>query len=435
MPGRIWEDVYEFMRILRGKWRTDLKKLLEHGQLTFPRPGEGAVIVSIDRIHIPRLHFAPIPPDADIPNPSENGNEQESGGLDGKGNLGDRGIGRGKGKPGDILGPIKKGDGEGEGQGEGEEGKGAGRGRGGDGINIEISPEELLELLREMLELPWLQPKGSRKIKTEERKYTDIRRQGPRSLLHKRRTMKNSLKRELAGHGELGPEIEMIPIRDDRRFRLPHVIIKPKTNAVVIYMMDVSGSMGIEERKVVRYFCSLCSFWLSWNYDGLVEEWIIHDGEADRVSRDEFFTTYRGGGTIASSAHKLALKIIEEEYPSHDWNIYLVYLSDGFNYTEDDLVCKELIREQFLPMIIGADQGGLYNYSEVDVERWWRQPTTGGPPSSVFSPTGNFGKMIAETFRDQERVSTGMLKKMEQVPDAIKRVFQKKAKKEVTYND
>jgi hypothetical protein len=426
MPGRIWQEVYEFMKILRGHWRTDLKKLLERGQLTFPRPGEGSVVVSVDRIHIPRLHFAPIPFDADLPN---RGDEGEGKGSDES--PGDRGIGRGKGKPGDMLGPVRKGqDGEGDGDGEEGEGKGAGHGRGGEGINVEIPPEELLELLREMLELPWLQPKGSRKIKTEERKYTDIRRQGARSLIHKRRTMKNTMQRELSGKGDSGPEIEMVPIRDDRRYRLPEVIIKPKTNAVVIYMMDVSGSMGMEERKVVRYFCSLCSFWLSWNYDGLVEEWIIHDGEADRVDRDEFFSTYRGGGTVASSAHGLAIKIIEEEYSPSDWNIYLVYLSDGFNYAEDDVACKKLIREQFLPMVTGADMGGLYAYCEVEVERWWRQPTAGSPPSSVFSPSGNFGKMIVEAFRNEERVSVSMLKKMEHVPDAIKHVFQKKQKQE-----
>lgn len=433
MPRRILQDVQEYFNILRGKWRKDLRGLLERGQIELPRPGGGSVIVPVERIHIPRLHFAPIPNDAEIPPEGvQGGGGQGSGqgmgtGGDKPGYVpGDRGVGKGPGKPGTILGPVDRGKGSGDGDGdedEDEDDKSAGTGRGGDNIKIEIPAEELIELFREILELPRIQPKGSKKIKSEEWKYTDIRRQGPRSLLHKRRTMKEAMKRTLAS-GEFDPtkNIQVIPIREDMRYRLPEKVIKPKNNAVIFYMMDVSGSMGAEERRIVRYLCSLSSFWLSWNYDGLEEVWIIHDGEADEVKREEFFNTYRGGGTVASTAHQKMLEIMEERFPSGEWNIYVIYLSDGFNWGDDDAICKKMILEKIVPVV------NLYAYGEVDVSRYY-SPGSSGP----FSFPGSFGKMITQMVGSKELkeinkedyVAIAPLKAMDQVTEAIKKFFGK----------
>lgn len=411
MPGRILQDVREYIEILRGHWRKDLKRLLERGQLVLPRPGEGSVIVPVERIHIPRLRFAAPPEDAELPNEEDGQGKDPSSGQD----PGDRGVGQGKGQPGDILGKKGKGDGEGEGDGEGDE-KSAGQGKGGNSINVEIPPEDLLALLREILELPWIQPKGSKRIKSEEWKFTDITRQGPRSLLHKRRTLKEAIKRTSSQQqGPLSLHKPATMIRDDMRYRIPIKVVKPKNSAVIYYMMDVSGSMGIEERRIVRYLCALCSFWLSWNYDGLEERWIIHDGEADLVSRDEFFGTYRGGGTVSSSAHVLMLKDIDINFPASEWNIYGVYLSDGFNWGTDNDICKGLIREKILPI------ANHYAYGEVSASRWGL-PTTGGNP---FTPPGDFGKMLVANFKPEDHVAWAVLKQMEHVPDAIKKFFEK----------
>lgn len=411
MPaGRIVKDVQEFIDILRGRWRKDLKSLLERGEMMLPRPGEGPVVIAVDRINIPRLRFASPPEDADLEDhDDEKGNASNP-------SPGDRGVGKGPGKPGTPLGRVQRGRGKGKGgkNGDGDDDdpeKSAGLGRGSDLIKVEISPEELMELFREILNLPWIQPKGTRKIKTEQWKYTDIRRQGPQSLLHRRRTMKEAMKRVLAT-GK--PGAKTIPIREDMRYKMPEKVIKPKNNAVIFYMMDVSGSMGVEERRIVRYLCALCSFWLSWNYDGLEEVWIIHDGEADRVTRDEFFATYRGGGTVVSTAHTKMLEIVEQEFPANDWNIYAVYLSDGFNWGEDNNECYRLLKEKILPIV------NQYAYGEVSVGReWW----TAG--RGTFSPPGDFGKMIEQKLGDDERVAWAVIKEMEQVPDAIKRFFGK----------
>jgi len=408
MSGRIRQDEQEFLDIVRGKLRKDLGRFLRQGSVVLPTSGsKGGRLIRIPfpRIEIPQLRFGPPPENVEEPTESE----------DGMPSPGDIGVGTGPGKPGDILGPVKRGQGDGEdGDGEGDGEKGAGQGHGETIIDVEISEEEFAEIFGEYLELPRIKPKGSKSINTESRKYTDIRPVGPQALLHKRRTFKNALRRQLA-EGVYDPSMpRVVPIREDRRYRAPEIITKPQNNAVLVWKFDVSGSMGPEERRMVRFLCALCEFWLASNYDNLDTVYIIHDGEAERVSREAFFTTTRGGGTTSSTAHELMLKIIEDEYPPAEWNIYSIYLSDGFNYGSDNDYCMELIDERIIPIV------NLYGYVEVAPSHGW---FSGGGP---FSSPGNFGAILEKTFGDDhELVVNTTMHSMDEVPDAIRALFGK----------
>lgn len=418
MSGRILQDEKEFMDIVMGRLRKDLLGFLRRGAINiFPGKGRG-ISIPIDSIHIPRLSFADIPEDADTDDKDKGDDDGEGGGTD-PGTGPDIGIGQGPGKPGTDLGPVDGEDGE---DGEGKDGeKKAGRGRGHDTIEVEIPEEDFANLFKELLELPRIEPKGHKSIRAEERRYTDIRKVGPDSLLHKKRTMKAALRRQMA-EGTYDPNRpRIIPIREDKRYRVPDVITKPKNNALLIFMMDVSGSMGTEERRIVRYLCALCKFWLSWNYDGLETVYIVHDDGADEVPEEEFFRTRRGGGTVISTAHTKMLEIIDKRFPVAEWNIYPVYLSDGFNWEDDDELCVQLLREKILPIV------NQYSYGEVSVERpWW--PRSGGVAAGGvggFSPSGNYGRILQRDFKDDERVALGQVRSMDQVPDAIKAFFKK----------
>lgn len=409
MSGRIRQDEQEFLEIVKGKLRKDLAQFLRLGGVKLPSGGSKGgrfIRIPFPRIEIPQLKFAPPPEDIEEPSETE----------DGMPSPGDIGIGQGKGNPGDILGPVNP-DGDGE-DGEGGEGgdKQAGQGRGETTIDIEIPEEEFAEIFGEYLELPRIKPKGSKSITAESKKYTDIRMVGPQSLIHKRRTMKNALRRQM-GEGTYDPaKPRIIPIREDKRYKIPKIITKPQNNALLVYMMDVSGSMGPEERRMVRYLCALCEFWLSYNYDGLSIEYIIHNGEADRVSREEFFSTQRGGGTVSSTAHELMLKIIDDEYPASAWNIYPIYLSDGFNYGSDNDYCMDLLEEKILPIV------NQYSYVEVTPAHWWLpQGNAGGS----FSAAGEFSKILEKNFGDNDLVVNATLHSMDDVPDAIRAIFGK----------
>src|SRR2546430_1744238 len=91
-----------------------------------------------------------------------------------------------------------------------------------------------------------IESKGKKNLTTPKVKYTGVYTSGPESLRHFKRTYKQALKRSIAT-GVYNPATPIIvPVREDKRYRTWRVTELPQSNAVVIYMMDVSGSMGDE---------------------------------------------------------------------------------------------------------------------------------------------------------------------------------------------
>ena len=135
----------------------------------------------------------------------------------------------------------------------------------------------------------------------------------------------------------------------------------PETNAVIIYMMDVSGSMGDEQKEIVRIESFWIDTWLRRHYKGLETRFIIHDAVAREVDRDTFFHTRESGGTMISSAYKLAMEMIEADYGASSWNVYPFHFSDGDNWSADDTrVCVEILRDRMLPSV------NLFCYGQVE---------------------------------------------------------------------
>ena len=114
--------------------------------------------------------------------------------------------------------------------------------------------------------------------------------------------------------------------------------MKPKrdSNAVMIFIMDASGSMDKTKKYLARsYFFVLASF-LKRKYNNIAFEFIYHTTVAKRVDEYEFFHKSESGGTYISSGINEALKVIEDKYPAAVWNIYPIYASDGDNWSEDN---------------------------------------------------------------------------------------------------
>src|SRR5690606_6886830 len=144
----------------------------------------------------------------------------------------------------------------------------------------------------------------------------------------------------------------IVPIKRDLRYRTLKKVAKPAANAVVIYMMDVSGSMGEEQKEIVRLESFWINTWLQRNYKGLETRFIIHDAAAKEVDEKTFFATSESGGTLISSAYKLCKAMIEKDYPPSDWNIYPFHFSDGDNWSgEDTKLCIQLLKDYFLPQV------------------------------------------------------------------------------------
>ena len=80
--------------------------------------------------------------------------------------------------------------------------------------------------------------------------------------------------------------------------------------------MDVSGSMGADQKELVRIESFWLDAWISNHYQGTRSVYIVHDAAAKEVDRDTFFRIRESGGTVISSAYELAVRIIGERFPA-----------------------------------------------------------------------------------------------------------------------
>ncbi|MDP9347863.1 MAG: DUF444 family protein [Gemmatimonadota bacterium] len=323
MVKRIEQDRKRFADIVRGKIKQDLQRHITRGEL-IGRRGKEVVSIPVPQIELPRFRHG----------------SREMGG-----------VGQG---PGDVGTPIG-----GPGQ-PGQEAGGAGDGPGEHLREVELTIEELTGLLGEELGLPRIQPKGTESITTLKGRYTSIRRVGPQSLRSFKRTYREALKRQIAAGTYDASRPVVVPVRDDMRYRSWKDIPVPVANAVILYMMDVSGSMGNEQKEIVRIESFWIDSWIRAHYDGVRTRYIVHDAQAREVDRETFFTTREAGGTRISSAYELAGEILRREYPVDDWNIYLFHFSDGDNWGGgDNERCFQLLRERLLPV------ANLFGYGQV----------------------------------------------------------------------
>ncbi len=322
MATRIERDSQRFKQIARGQIRKNLKQYISKGEM-IGRQGKNLVSIPVPQVNIPHFRY---------------GSRQTGG------------VGQGSGRPGQPL------------SGDPQDGSGgAGSTPGQHILEVEVTFEELAKIMAEELELPRIQPKGKQTIVAEKDKYSGIRRVGPESLRHFKRTYREALKRQLST-GEYNPvQPKIVPIRDDRRYRSWKEVRKPESNAVIILMMDVSGSMGDEQKEIVRIETFWIDTWLRSQYQNLETRYIIHDAQAREVDRHTFFHTRESGGTMISSAYTLCNRLIDEQYPPDEWNIYPFHFSDGDNWGGGDTDrCLKLLNEHLLP------KSNIFCYGQVE---------------------------------------------------------------------
>jgi uncharacterized protein len=336
MINSIEQDHQRFRQIVRGKIRKDLRKFISRGDL-IGKEGKDYVSIPVHDIDIPTFRYG-----------------DNSGG-----------VGMGPGQDGEAVGQPGKG----KGQGGEEEGKHL--------LEVDVSLEELAEILAEELKLPRIEPKGHHNITTVRDKYSGIRPVGPASLRHFKRTYREALKRQIS-LGQYDPDDPIvIPIRNDLRFRSWDQVKKPQSNAAIVYMMDVSGSMGDEQKELVRLEAFWIDAWLRKNYEGIESRYIVHDVRAQEVDRKTFFSVREDGGTRISSALECCQQLLEQHYDPADWNIYLFHFSDGDNSSDaDNRLCVKLLDDKLLP---GCN---MFGYCQV---------------ASAYG-SGNFINVLLEAF-------------------------------------
>ncbi|MBT6325115.1 MAG: DUF444 family protein [Bdellovibrionales bacterium] len=363
MDHPIKRDHARFRKIVKGKVRDNLKKYVSSGEMPIHK-GNGTFKIPMPSIDVPRFKF---------------GDKQQGG------------MGQGQGESGDPV------DGNGEEQpGEGE----AGEGEGNKELDVELSLEELASILGEQLELPNIEPKGNKTLESVSDKYTSIGHVGPDSLKHFKRTYREALKRQIST-GVYDPNNPVvIPTKKDFRYRSSQSKVEFENSAVVIYMMDVSGSMGDEQKEIVRTESFWINLWLKSQYKNIDIRYVIHDATAKEVEEEVFFRTRESGGTLISSAFNLCKQIIDSDYDPSSWNIYPFHFSDGDNWSTDDTkLCLELLDNHIIP------KSNMFCYGQVE---------------SRYGSGQFYKDLHAKYGDDSDRIILSKIKNKDAILDSIK---------------
>ncbi|MGQ0553732.1 MAG: DUF444 family protein [Planctomycetota bacterium] len=357
--GRIERDRSRFDAIVRGQIKQDLKRYVTGGEL-IGRKGRNLVSIPVPRIELPRLRF----------------------GRNGRGH-----------------GPAGS-----EGQGEAHSGEAGQPGSAGDQagqhlLEVELSLEEMAAILGEELELPRIEPRGRSRINSPGRRFSALRQVGPQSLRHLRRTWKQALLRQLTdgSYNPLDPRI--VPVAEDLRYRAWREVPRPDHAALILYMMDVSGSMGREQKDIVRLISFWIDTWLRSQYQSLETRYVVHDAVAKEVDQETFYKLRESGGTKISSAYALAADLIQQRFPPTDWNLYVFHFSDGDNWSgRDTEKCIGLLKEALLPA------ANLFCYGQV---------------KSAYG-SGQFKKDLDQVLEGAQSVITAEILDREGILPAIK---------------
>jgi sporulation protein YhbH len=336
----IEQDARRFRQIVRGKVRKNLRQYISNGEL-IGRRGKDIISIPIPEIHIPYFRFG------------------------GKG----KGVSQGDGEIGTPIGR------------DGQPGGSAGAGDqpGAHILEVELTLEELAQILGEELALPRIQPKSKNNVDGKIVRYNGMRRVGPEGLRYFRRTYREALKRQLASGTYNHEQPTIIPIRDDKRYRSWKEYPRPDSNAVIIYMMDVSGSMSDRKKQLVRLTAFWIDTWLQAQYKNLITRYVVHDTHAYEVDSQTFYSLRESGGTRISSAYDLCHQIIRKDFNPESWNLYAFHFSDGENFdSEDDQRCVDLLKNDLLPKInlfcygqVRSNQGHQFieNFEDIEDEK------------------------------------------------------------------
>ena len=331
-------------------------------------------------------------------------------------------------------GSEKRGDKVGEDRQDGKGREGAGNQEGEDIYETEVTIEELIRYLFDDLNLPDLDRKKLSEIESvRSTRNKGFQLKGIPPKLARKRSVVEKIKRKQsyfrnlsetgrdeeadgADNGEdeksdacvgTGTTGERFPfIEDDLRYRRVREDHKKDFNAVVLCIMDVSGSMDQTKKFMARSFYFLLYQFLRLKYSNVEVVFIAHTTTAREVNEDEFFHKSESGGTYISSGYEKALQIIEERYNPVNWNIYAFHCSDGDNWSEDNK--KAVDRARDLCKVCN-----LFGYGEI-IPGYY---ITGGSIKNEYLKYIKEKNFVLITMSKKEDILPGLKKLLEKEGD------------------
>lgn len=326
--------------------------------------------------------------------------------------------------PGDVIHIDRSGGGDGNDAGEGDE------------FSVHLSAEEFLDLFFDGMELPDLVKQDLSKVEETKRTNAGFQTEGTPSRLHIVRSYINGFTRQLVLRGvieeelddealteeerkEIKERIEEVPLFEDMdlRFRASKIETIPSTHATIIMVMDISGSMGDDEKSVAKRFFWLLYHFVRRNYDNVDIVFISHTDTAYVVDQNEFFNSTHSGGTLVSPALKIALDYANKLKGKS--NVYLAQASDGDNMPYDDGESARTMNEIL----------NLINYAfyvEIDLANDWESGTLG-----MFSSRSPSESSLLQTYKKyvkSKNFTYGMVQGIADVYPLFRKFFTKRSK-------
>jgi sporulation protein YhbH len=306
------------------------------------------------------------------------------------------GVGQGQAKPGDRIGrPQQDADNQ-RGQGGNEEG--------GIQYTLEFRIDDIVDWLWEEMQLPNLEAKAG-KSREDDWTREGWDRRGARARLDRRRSLKESIKRRgvQTTAGQDSPAFT----DEDLRYRQLAKREQPATQAVVILLLDVSGSMGERERQISKTFFFWAIQGLRRQYRDLELVFVAHTSDAWEFQEEEFFRVSGTGGTVASAGLQKVREIIDERFSPAQYNIYLFYASDGENFPSDQPQALEALEDL-------AQDCNYAGFLEI-------------APLAGTLPDSEIGKLFLDLARRDENVGAYRVNDTEDIWNAVRHFFSSEA--------
>lgn len=306
-----------------------------------------------------------------------------------------QGVGQGNVKPGDRIGrPQQEGDERGQGGNE----------DGGIQYTLEFRIDDIVDWLWEEMQLPNLEAKAG-KSREDDWTREGWDRRGARSRLDRRRSLKESIKRR-GGQSASGADSPAFT-DDDLRFRQLAKREQPAMQAVVILLLDVSGSMGERERQISKTFFFWAIQGLRRQYRHLDLVFVAHTSEAWEFQEEEFFRVSGTGGTVASAGLRKVREIIDARFSPSQYNVYLFYASDGENFPSDQPQALEALEDL-------APDCNYAGFLEV-------------APLAGTTPDSEIGKLFMDLADDDEHIGAYRVNSTDDIWNAVRHFFSQQA--------
>ncbi len=302
-----------------------------------------------------------------------------------------QGVGQGQAKPGDRIGRPQDSENQ-RGQGGNEDG--------GVQYTLEFRIDDIVDWLWEEMKLPNLEAKAGR-AKEDDWTREGWDRRGARSRLDRRRSLKESIKRRgvQTAQGNDSPTFT----DDDLRYRQLAKREQPAMQAVVILLLDVSGSMGERERQISKTFFFWAIQGLRRQYRHLDLVFVAHTSDAWEFEEDEFFKVTGTGGTVASAGLKKVREVIDARFSPSQYNVYLFYASDGENFPSDQPQAQAALEE----LVGDCNYAGFLEVA----------------PLAGVAPDSEIGRLFVDLAHDDESVGAYRVSSTDDIWNAVRHFF------------